>query len=324
MIFSYANTTTKTHNTLFFKATMVWHTFCISSVRNQTTTITHKGGTMFLRTVTAALLLGGITASVIAGDYTSGKTIIIRDDDYYQKQQQCESCGQSRRAAFFAPQVLWFDKEILQRLTNYETDLQQLGFDMTDNRIFMLGGMGYSENDAGVRVGSGLWIGYKKYTSTVYEGPYREPGQIAPAVVEELYTTLRIIPVYAGMLVEKNFDLNYVTLFAGGFFGGGALLIHKIEEKAGDIFFDDSDYEYEYDANDSLHVNAGAIAVAPGVYADLHGGVAVKLAPSVQLGLEGVLTFAYAPDGFVTGAGFGDFVTVSPGLRARLIFGRNL
>jgi len=61
------------------------------------------------------------------------------------------------------------------------------------------------------------------------------------------------------------------------------------------------------------------VALAPAFAWDVHGGLAFRLAPRLHIGLDGVVRFAYAYRGY--GVGFGDFVTVSPGVRMRLTFG---
>jgi hypothetical protein len=53
---------------------------------------------------------------------------------------------------------------------------------------------------------------------------------------------------------------------------------------------------------------------------ELNAGVLARLGPLFQIGLDGVLNVVYSPDGF--GVGYGDFYSVSPGVRLRLLFGR--
>jgi hypothetical protein len=54
----------------------------------------------------------------------------------------------------------------------------------------------------------------------------------------------------------------------------------------------------------------------------LHAGGTLALAPAFHIGLDALLHLAYAPDGFVTGTGSTDFLSVSPGFRLRVLFGK--
>jgi hypothetical protein len=86
------------------------------------------------------------------------------------------------------------------------------------------------------------------------------------------------------------------------------------------VFASTSDYD-EHESDTLNEEEVGAVAFAPLVTADVHVGAAVRVSPYVELGAEFVLLFAYAPEGFITGNGFGDFVTTTPGIRLRALFG---
>jgi hypothetical protein len=245
--------------------------------------------------------------------FGSDRTVIIQtDEDDYQQQYRC-SPRRSHKGGL-APQMLWFDADLFERVQRYESDLKDLTFDFDNKKTFMLGGMGYSQYENGLRVGSGMWVGYKKHTSEVYNKPDSSGAD------REVITSLRLIPLYAGILVEKSQDLAFTTLYAGGFLGGGAYLMHRNTTEQGDVF-SQSNHD-EHDDSDTLNEEeVGAVAFAPLVTADVHVGASMRVSPYVELGAEFVLLFAYAPEGFVTGNGFGDFMTTTPGIRLRALFG---
>ncbi len=231
--------------------------------------------------------------------------------------EEYEPVPRAKGAGVFAPQLLWLDKSLLEDVIEDEEDLKQLDFDLDQSRSFMFGGLGYADRGYGVRIGGGIWGGYRVFDSEKFKRTVIDTGSIPPDTTEEdVVTKLRVIPACAGFLIEKAVDVHPVTLFGGGLLGGGVLVIIKNVQEAGGIFThveDDSLYE------DGDEVRA---AVAPMLVSEIHGGVEVALGPVFAVGLEGVYHMNYAPDGFVTGTGSRDFFTAMPAIRLRLTFGR--
>jgi len=230
-----------------------------------------------------------------------------------------DRCGEgNRRGGFFAPQVLFFDSDLPSQIHDHEKELDTLEFDFSNTATFMIGGMGYSETPDGFRTGSGFWIGHKQYQSATFlESDTTDSGAVT---TREMVTSLRIIPVYTGMLLEKNFDFHYWSMYVGGLVGGGVYIIHRNRVEEGDLFI--SDEEFDSDDEDLWDSDRNAFALAPYLAGDLHAGMAVRVSPMIQIGAEFVLSVSYSSGGFITGAGFGDFYTTSPGIRLRLMIGK--
>jgi hypothetical protein len=231
-----------------------------------------------------------------------------------QKRGYEECDDDTEGASTFAPQLLWLDTDLLTRVVDFEQNLQPLTFDFSNNYAFSLGGMGLSDRH-GFRFGGGLWFGYKSFDSDEHIRTLTDSTGDTLQQYQAV-TTLRVFPVYGGLLTEKSFDISRISLFAGGFLGGGAYFIWEQIRKVDQIFSDS-----EADSVDWTEQN-NAVAIAPMVVMDIHGGISVEITPIFHLGVEAVLLMSYAPEGFVTGSGFGDFFTVSPGIRLRVTTGR--
>jgi hypothetical protein len=236
-----------------------------------------------------------------------------RDSETMEQERGCCDSRDSRGGAgMFTAQISWLNTEPLQKLNRLADDLNK-DFDFTNNALPVLGMAGYYDIGNGLRTGGGIWAGYKSFQSETYTG-------LSPTDSTRLDSAamLRVVPAWVGFNLEKTIGLPGVDLALGGMLGGGTYMAHRqfYEVDGGDFFVsveDDSLTEEEFEED------YGAFAFAPFVAWDLHGGATFKLARVFSLGIDGVLMFTYAPEGF--GFGFGDFLTVNPGIRMRFIFG---
>lgn len=182
-------------------------------------------------------------------------------------------------------------------------------FSFSNDNMMMFTLMGYYNLENDVRVGNGLFAGYKAYQSKPFAGQDGDDDDLEP---DSTIATLRVIPVYLGFICEKAFVYDPVNFFFGIMVGGNLSIVVKETQPAETaspfMEADDDDDDHDF-----------SVALAPAFSWDVHGGLAFRLAPKFHLGFDGVVRFAYAYQGY--GAGFGDFVTVSPGVRLRLTFG---
>jgi gas vesicle protein len=242
----------------------------------------------------------------------------IRDDQeeaVERLEERIEDREERRHAGsfIFGIEYAHLDTDPLRHLQNTDPSLSDsYSFDFNDNNMLMFGLMGYYNLQNNVRVGNGLYAGYKsfqsdEYSTTVVDSLLNTTEQVDSIV------TLRVIPMYIGFICEKAFVFEPVNFFAGIMLGGNLSFIIKEEERAqantsfiSDDYSDESNSEYSF-------------AFAPAVAWDVHGGMAFRLSEHMHIGIDGVVRFAYAYEGY--GAGFGDFLSVSPGVRLRLTFG---
>jgi hypothetical protein len=222
--------------------------------------------------------------------------------------------GKSRTSFIVALEYTRFDVDPLEHLAQHDRSLTGKQFDFSDNQMLTFGLMWYYSKDNSVRVGNGLYVGYKRFDSDVYRGAKNDtlPGSLPPP---DSLATLRVIPTYFGFLCEKAFVYDPVNFFAGIMLGGNLTVVVKEEEEARLVssFIDDEDFGDDDGGRFS-------VALSPAIFWDVHGGMAFTLSENIHIGIDGVVRFSYAYEGF--GAGFGDFLSVDPGVRVRLTFGK--
>lgn len=202
------------------------------------------------------------------------------------------------------------DTDPLKDLLKNDKSLQAARgqMDFSNNGMMMFGLMGYYNLESNIRVGNSIHAGYRPFTSNVLFDTL-STGRIDSNII-----SLNAIPVYVGFICEKALVFNPVNFFAGIMLGGNMSIVVKEEKSAEQAsLFVDADEE------DSDNAGEYSAAFAPALAWDVHGGMAVRLAPKLHLGVDGVLRFAYAYGGY--GAGFGDFISINPGVRLRLTFG---
>jgi hypothetical protein len=224
--------------------------------------------------------------------------------------EECDA-GEGRRgnaAGGVSVQTLWLNAKPIQDLTMRDRYLKGKSFDLTKRLTPMIGLTSYRESNAGLRTGLGAWVGYKLYQSETY----RVTDNLG---VHDSMTALRVIPVYGGFQLEKGFRFWHMDAHAGALLGGGAYVVHKTSIDVGNpSVFTDPDRDT---ASSSV---AGDWAMAGFGTVELNAGMLFSVAPVLQIGLDGVLNVVYSPEGF--GVGYGDFYSVNPGVRLRLLFGR--
>jgi len=219
----------------------------------------------------------------------------------YESYPECKQGG----AGVLSMQFMVLDTRPFEDLVQKEPGLKEYAFDFNEKTTPLLGIFGYYDMGYGTRTGLGVWIGYKAFHGTRSGVMTNETDSIS---------LMRTIPAHIGFNMEKAFNFNHVSLFAGGMIGGGSYFIHKsiYESNTSSVFIQSED-DFEND-NTDLHW-----AFAPYITWDMHGGAAVKVTDHFHVGIDGVLLVNYAPDGF--GIGSTDFVTLNPGLRIRFTFG---
>jgi len=205
-----------------------------------------------------------------------------------------------------------FDVAPLQQLAKNDRSLSGIPLSVSDTRMLTLGFTGYHSDDQHVRLGNGLYLGYKSFNSDIYS---RLSDTSDTAIYLDSIVTLRVIPIYYGFLCEKAFRYEQADFFAGIMIGGHVTVVVKEEQSAELIssFISDETSEEGDDGRFS-------VALSPAIFGDIHGGISFALSERLHAGIDGVIRCAYAYEGF--GPGFGDYFTVSPGIRLRLSFGK--
>ncbi len=208
--------------------------------------------------------------------------------------------------------ITWLDRDPFRELQKKEQSLKSKEFDFDNNKTFMLGLHGYYDIENGLRIGNSLSAGYKMYQSEPYTGIVVDT--LGDTSLVDSLITLRVIPACFGFICEKAFLFPYFNIFAGFMVGGGATVVLKTAElsSGNSVFINDNDSDYSYKTS---------VAVSPAFMWDVHLGTAVSLSKYFHIGVEGQLLFAYAHDGF--GPGYTDAVSVSPGIRLRMVVGKD-
>jgi gas vesicle protein len=256
----------------------------------------------------------------------------IREDLEESRSELKEDCAEAREdiaersedgprhkgaSGIITAQFIRIDTDPLAALVKAEKKLQGKSFDFEEVQTApMIGIMGYYDQGNGVRVGHGLWAGYKRFQSEYYSGLKVDSITGLTQTVDSV-VLLRVIPIHAGFILEKSFGVGTWNIFAGGMIGGGAeVVVSQFKEADGNIFLTDDGVE------ESDHHNDGSIGATVATYCawDVHAGASVRLAPAFSLGVDGVVLFNYSPEGF--GRVSGNYLTVNPGLRLRLTFGK--
>lgn len=211
------------------------------------------------------------------------------------------------------------DTDPLKLFLKNETTID---FNLTGNSMFMFGLMGYYNSGNDVRVGNGVYAGYKSFQSKTFSTTYYDPF-LGDSVTVDSIATLRVIPAYIGFICEKAFVYEPVNFFAGIMLGGSmTVVVADKEETPGELFIDGNEDDSE---NDDHTDKKYPVLLAPAFSWDIHGGLAFTLSEHMHLGIDGVVRFSYAYEGFNgvnTSTNTPDFFSVSPGLRFRLTFGK--
>lgn len=206
-----------------------------------------------------------------------------------------------------------FDVAPLKQLATNDRSLEGKTFHFSDNQMLTFGLMGYYGKESNLRIGNGLYVGYKAYYSERFSDTLHMVG-VDSVMITDSISILRVVPVYFGFLCEKAFNYDPINFFAGIMLGANTTFVIKSEQEAQSMT--------SFMSEDS--VGSGeenyTVAFAPSIAWDVHGGIAFKLSNHFHIGIDGIVRFAYAYEGF--GAGFGDFLSVNPGIRMRLTFGR--
>lgn len=223
----------------------------------------------------------------------------------------------SSGAFFLTPQICWLDVEPLDAVAKKEETLKDKTFHFQrHNPLFLLGLGGCHDHGNGFRSGFSVYGGYKSYFSDTYKGVV--PTGAAP---RDSVDVLRFIPAYGGFTFEKSARYGDIGFSGGVLIGGGVFMLNRegYDVDRSSAFSSDEPHrdtvnrkkssEHEYDW-----------AVAGNFAFDAHAGVTFRLSPLLHLGVEAMALCFYSPEGF--GYATGEFFTVNPGVRIRLVVGR--
>jgi hypothetical protein len=216
-------------------------------------------------------------------------------------------CSRSGGAGGPSVQFTFLDTKPFAHLVNHYAYLKGHDFDFGSRATPMFGLTGFHENRCGYRFGGGIWAGYKLFESAKYS------GTDSAGAAHDSIAQLRVIPVYAGFLFEKVVYCGQVGFQAGMLLGGGAYVVHASKTDMADpapLCGDGSD-----SAESVNHWGAAGFGIM-----DLYAGATVRLAPCFGIALDGMLGLTYSSEGF--GVGYGDFASVNPGVRLRLLVGK--
>ncbi len=198
---------------------------------------------------------------------------------------------------------------LLRSLVRNARSTRDNDFDFGNKGMLMLSFMWYHSLDNGIRVGNDFSGGYKQFQSEPY-GNDDMNGEENPA---DSVIILRVIPAFLGFICEKAFDLQSMQLFGGFMIGAGTTVVIENKEPLSSDFIGGT--------HEEKGERSYGVVFAPVFAWDLHCGMALKPAESMSIGIDGVLRFAYAYEGF-TRINDGDAFSCSPGIRLRLSFGR--
>jgi hypothetical protein len=219
----------------------------------------------------------------------------------------------------FCPRLAWLDKDPLKLLQKSDSNLQGKTFDFHNNESFMIGFMNYYSIENNFRIGTDIAGGYKQFDCTPFRSilvdtAYNDTGAIdtITQLPVDSIITLHVIPAHIGFICEKVFHFVKWDVFTGFMIGGGALVVIKNSNKVSNIFIGDND-------SDTTKNNSVSAVVAPSFIWDIHAGTAVEIAPNFHFGVDCILDFSYAHNGF--NGRTKDFVSINPAIRLRLSVG---
>lgn len=212
-------------------------------------------------------------------------------------------------------QLIKLDMDPIKSLCVNDPELKLRTFDFSRDNALIFSVMGYYNIENGISVGNIFSGGYKTFRSDVY-GKQVIDSATTDTTYDSLSTALNIIPVSIGFVCEKAFTFYRVHVFMGLMLGGSAkIIIKEIEHNNSSAFIGTENENFD-DENEDQY----SVAFSPAVAWDFHGGVAFQIAPMLNIGVDGVLGFEYAYNGY--GAAFGDYFSFTPGIRFRLNVGR--
>ncbi|MBN1984293.1 MAG: hypothetical protein JW795_22400 [Chitinivibrionales bacterium] len=215
-------------------------------------------------------------------------------------------------AFVLAPQIQFIDNGPIKTICLGEHDLKKRTFHFSGRSGFNLAFLGYYDLGNGFRIGNELAFGYKRFRSDIYSDSLFDSLQKKNILVDSM-VNLRVIPMHIGLICEKAYYYPFGNVYGGFMAGLATLVVVKNAERLsnGSAFINQSEA-----SSDSAY----SFAYAPQLIADLHIGTAVAMAQYFTVGVEAVLQCAYAPEGFISSE-YGDFITVTPGIRIRMAFG---
>lgn len=226
----------------------------------------------------------------------------------------------------FAPGMFWLNMDPIRELAKDEPALRNFHFNL-NNGVYMLNGIsGYWGHQNDTRFGFGLHAGYKRYQSDPVQLVLRDSSG-SPSVDQLTGDTLKTdsmmnlmcIPATLTFLLERQIKRGDVNFFAGGAIGVGVFVVIKEGKQSSE----QSAFMSEHSSMQSDNQDAaesGDVAAAPFSWMDAHGGVTYSLARWCHVGVEGTVALFMSSSGFIGGRGNG-FITVNPGVRARIVLG---
>jgi hypothetical protein len=208
----------------------------------------------------------------------------------------------------------------LQEVVNNEVDLRNKSFDLSDNQMIMLGGMGYGGKRKGGRIGGGGWFGYKRYYSDKFTTLLTDSTSIAlKDTVHDSLIQLHTMLAYGGMIAEGGFNWKAMNVHFGGLLGGGALILGKEAIPYNNNSAFTGNQMGRTAMMDTTSDLSSQWAAAPLLVFDAHAGATVSVLRWMQVGADAQMLVLYSAQGF--GYGYKSFLTYNPGVRLRFLFG---
>lgn len=226
----------------------------------------------------------------------------------------CGDSAGSSGAFVLSPQIYWLDAGPLDGVAQKEETLKDKTFHFQrHNPLFLLGLGGYHDHGNGFRSGFSVYGGYKSYYSDIYK------NVVAGAASRDSVTVLRFIPAYGGFTFDKSARYGDIGFSGGVMIGGGVFMLNR-ESYDVDRSSAFSSYEPRVDTVGREPSDEHDWAFAGNFAFDAHAGMTFRLSPLLHLGIDAIALCFYSPEGF--GYASGEFFTVNPGVRIRLIVGR--
>jgi hypothetical protein len=193
------------------------------------------------------------------------------------------------------PLILGFKMKPINNLIRHDATLKKFSFPNLDDGykpILAMGAIPFGGLGNGIRIGVGGWGGKLSLSS--------EPN------ANDSIINLSIHLSYGGFMVEKALVRNNVNIIVGGMLGYGTIELKQSMSGA-------SVWETITGSN-TLKTEAPYLGL------EMHSGLTVSIMPWLHLGgdLNGMLMLSV--NGF-NGPGAGSFMSVSPGLRIRIVLG---
>lgn len=242
-------------------------------------------------------------------------------EEYVEEIAKDKKKKKHRGSFIFSLEYSRLAKEPLEDLVGTMNDID---FTLSNRQFITFGFMGYYTNQSNVRLGNGLFAGYKTFQSEPFT-TNRYDSSSEETISVDSFVTLRVIPASFAFIGEKAFRYESLNFFAGIMLGGNlTIIVADKSELSNDLFEDTERQSVDKEEWDHEHDKKYPVLLSPAVTWDIHGGIAFAMSENMHVGIDGTLRFTYAYEGFNgvnTPIHSDEFLSVTPGVRLRLTFG---